>query len=138
MARPTPVLPDVGSTITPLGFKRPSRSAASIMATAGRSLTLPPGLNSSTLASRSHESPAPTRPRRTSGVLPTRSSSDSATSMSECFPGGAMAPPYVESAVEQVGDEVHGGGEDHRAEHERQQRVAQHHPAHRPLGDVGV
>ena len=36
------------------GWSRPSRSAASIIATAGRSFTLPPGLTISTLARRSH------------------------------------------------------------------------------------
>ena len=48
------MLPDVGSTIVPPGCRSPSRSAASIIAIAGRSFTEPPGLNSSTLAIRSH------------------------------------------------------------------------------------
>ena len=43
MASPTPVLPLVGSTITPPGCNRPSRSAASIIVSAGRSFELPPG-----------------------------------------------------------------------------------------------
>lgn len=38
-ARPTPVLPEVGSMMVPPGRSRPSRSAASIMATAIRSFT---------------------------------------------------------------------------------------------------
>src|SRR3954451_8616859 len=80
IARPTPVLPDVGSTIVPPGRSSPSRSAASIIAIAGRSFTEPPGLNSSSLATRSHARSAPTRPRRTIGVFPTRSSRLSATS----------------------------------------------------------
>ncbi len=50
MASPTPVLPEVGSTIVPPLVNSPSRSAASIMAMAGRSLTLPPGLRNSSLA----------------------------------------------------------------------------------------
>jgi hypothetical protein len=45
-----PVLPEVGSTIVPPGRSLPSRSAASIIATATRSLIEPPGLNISTLA----------------------------------------------------------------------------------------
>ena len=39
------MLPDVGSTIVPPGFSRPSRSAASIIAIATRSFTLPPGFD---------------------------------------------------------------------------------------------
>ena len=46
------MLPDVGSTIVPPGISRPSRSAASISATATRSLIEPPGLNDSSLATR--------------------------------------------------------------------------------------
>ena len=45
IARPVPVLPLVGSTIVPPGLSRPWRSAASSIATAGRSLTLPPGID---------------------------------------------------------------------------------------------
>src|SRR5438270_250092 len=72
MARPTPVLPDVGSTIVPPCFRRPARSAASIMAIAGRSFTLPPALRNSSLASTWHEMSRAIRSRRTSGVLPAR------------------------------------------------------------------
>ena len=43
MARPMPVLPDVGSITVSPGFSRPSSSACSIMASAIRSLMLPPG-----------------------------------------------------------------------------------------------
>ena len=81
MARPTPVLPDVGSTMVPPGPRSPSRSAASIMATAGRSLTLPPGLRNSNLASSWPGRSRPIRSSRTSGVSPTRSSSESAASI---------------------------------------------------------
>src|SRR5215211_8055332 len=81
MARPTPVFPDVGSTIVPPGLSRPSRSAASTIATAGRSLTEPPGFVVSILAMRSHVSPRPTRASRTSGVSPMRSRTESATSI---------------------------------------------------------
>ena len=51
MASPTPVLPEVGSTIVPPGLSSPDCSAASIIRTAIRSLTDPPGLKYSTLAS---------------------------------------------------------------------------------------
>jgi hypothetical protein len=45
-----PVLPDVASTIVVRpGSMRPSRSAASSIATPMRSLTEPPGLNDSSL-----------------------------------------------------------------------------------------
>ena len=61
------MLPDVGSTIVPPGLSRPSRSAASTIATAGRSFTDPPGFVVSILAMRSHVSPRPIRGSRTSG-----------------------------------------------------------------------
>src|SRR3954454_11827101 len=80
MARPTPVLPEVGSMMVPPGPSSPSRSAASIIATAGRSLTLPPGFVVSSFATIWHCNPSVTRRRRTSGVLPTRSRSESAIS----------------------------------------------------------
>jgi hypothetical protein len=44
MARPTPVLPEVGSMMVPPGFSAPLASAASTMARAMRSLMEPPGL----------------------------------------------------------------------------------------------
>jgi len=50
IARPVPVLPEVGSMIVPPAFSRPSCSAASIRRIATRSLIEPPGLNSSSLA----------------------------------------------------------------------------------------
>ena len=49
IARPTPVLPEVHSTIVPPGLSWPAWTAASIIDTPIRSLTLPPGLNDSTL-----------------------------------------------------------------------------------------
>ena len=87
MASPTPVLPDVGSTIVPPGCSSPEASAASIIRAAIRSFTEPPGLRYSTLASTSGPRSALPSGRssvpcsRTSGVLPTRSSSDSTYSM---------------------------------------------------------
>ena len=48
-AKAIPVLPEVGSTIVPPDFNRPSLSAASIIPRAARSLTLPPRLNFSSL-----------------------------------------------------------------------------------------
>src|SRR5512136_1513811 len=63
-----PVLPDVGSTIVPPGFSRPSRSAASTIASAMRSLIEPPGLARSDLI---HTSASPNRRLiRIAGVLP--------------------------------------------------------------------
>jgi hypothetical protein len=46
-ASPTPVFPDVPSTITPPGFNAPRRSASSTIATPIRSFTEPPGLKNS-------------------------------------------------------------------------------------------
>src|SRR3954451_18542320 len=69
MARPTPVLPDVGSTITLSGPRMPRRSASSTMESPMRSLMLPPGfarsafIHTSTRASKS-------RLRRMCGVPP--------------------------------------------------------------------
>src|SRR5262245_55673336 len=84
MARPTPVLPEVGSTIVPPGRSSPDSSAASIMRSAMRSLTEPPGLKYSILARTvgvraADTGPAVTLRSRTSGVLPINSISDSYT-----------------------------------------------------------
>ena len=79
IASPTPVLPEVGSTIVPPGCSAPEASAASIIRVAMRSFTDPPGLRYSTLASTSGPvAPAVAgrsrvRESRTSGVLPMRS-----------------------------------------------------------------
>jgi len=68
-----PVLPLVGSTITVLpGVIVPARSAASIIASPIRSLTLLAGLKYSSLAAIV-ACVSFTRPKRTSGVLPTSS-----------------------------------------------------------------
>jgi hypothetical protein len=76
-ASPTPVFPEVGSTIVPPGFSAPDSSAASTIRIAMRSFTEPPGLRYSTFASTRGPSGSTTRPSRTRGVLPTRSSIDS-------------------------------------------------------------
>ena len=82
MASPTPVLPEVGSTMVPPGWSSPEASAASIIRVAIRSFTEPPGLRYSTLASTSGPrravavrravGPSDVESRR-SGVLPIRS-----------------------------------------------------------------
>src|SRR5437879_7515488 len=64
MASPMPVLPLVGSTSVP------PRSASSTMATAMRSLTLPPGFNDSTFAITVAPPGCGRRLRRTMGVCP--------------------------------------------------------------------
>src|SRR3954452_4897560 len=63
--------------IVPPGRSRPSRSAASTMRIATRSLIDPPGLKYSTFATTCGEHPAAIRLRRTSGVSPTVSRSES-------------------------------------------------------------
>src|SRR5690349_1209977 len=73
MARPMPVLPEVGSRTMVSGPILPAFWAASIMATAIRSLTLLPGLKNSSLAATVAVVPAVRRLRRTRGVLPTSS-----------------------------------------------------------------
>ena len=70
MASPTPVLPDVGSTIVPPGRNAPDASAASIIRTAMRSFTDPPGLKYSTLASTCAGAPAVTFRSLSRGVSP--------------------------------------------------------------------
>src|SRR5438270_645431 len=73
MARPTPVLPEVGSTIVPPGLSFPSRSAASIIASPIRSFTEPPGFRYSSFARSVHPVSRPIFWRRTIGVPPTSS-----------------------------------------------------------------
>jgi hypothetical protein len=79
MASPMPVLPLVGSTTVAPGRNRPRRSASSIMETAMRSLTLPPGLSDSILPSTTALPGLGTRLSRIRGVAPTSSRTDSAT-----------------------------------------------------------
>src|SRR6266516_899408 len=74
IARPTPVLPEVGSTIVPPGLSFPSRSARSIIGSPIRSLTEPPGFRYSSFASRVGAMSLPSLSSRTIGVAPTRSS----------------------------------------------------------------
>src|SRR5438477_11659416 len=71
MARPMPVLPEVPSTIVPPGFRRPARSASSIIFTAMRSLIELPGLNVSSFARTVPlTTPLVIRLMRTIGVSP--------------------------------------------------------------------
>src|SRR5947207_5694340 len=79
-ARPSPVLPAVASTMVPPGCNLPSRSAASIIESAMRSLIEPLGLWFSSLR-KSWQSPVSIRVISTSGVSP----------MSERIDGGFCA-----------------------------------------------
>ncbi len=74
------MLPLVGSTIVSPGFSSPSRSAARIISSAGRSFDDPPGLVVSIFIASTHLMPwiSLVRRSRTNGVLPTRSSTLSA------------------------------------------------------------
>src|SRR5690242_4601601 len=74
IARPTPVLPEVGSTIVPPGRSFPSRSARSIIGSPIRSFTEPPGFRYSSLASSVGPTSRPSLSSRTIGVAPTSSS----------------------------------------------------------------
>ena len=81
------MLPEVGSTIVPPGRSAPLASAAATIRSAMRSLTDPPGLKYSTLAS----TVAPGMPRvtdrsRTSGVFPTSPLNESWTCMVRRYP----------------------------------------------------
>src|SRR6266699_2545577 len=73
MARPTPVLPEVGSTIVPPGFSLPSRSAASIIGRPMRSFTEPPGFRYSSFARICAPPGGESLSSRTIGVAPTSS-----------------------------------------------------------------
>ncbi len=77
MASEMPVLPLVGSRMVQPGVSRPSFSACSIMCSAGRSLTEPVGLRSSSLAQMRTSSEGERRGRRTRGVFPTAASGES-------------------------------------------------------------
>ena len=81
MAREMPVLPLVGSRMIVSGPMCPACSAASIMATPMRSLTLAAGLKDSSFATTSAPAPSVTRCSRTSGVFPTSCVMSSATLM---------------------------------------------------------
>jgi hypothetical protein len=83
-----PVLPEVGSTITLPGRRRPSASAASIIARPMRSLTEPAGFIDSSFPRMVAPVPSPMRPRRTRGVRPIRSVMDSAMGTAARLPAG--------------------------------------------------
>ena len=57
-ASPMPMFPELDSTMTVSGPITPERSPSSRMATAGRSLMLPPGLKPSSLAKTRKSAPA--------------------------------------------------------------------------------
>ena len=64
------MLPALASTMVAPGSMRPRRSASTIIASAARSFTLPPGAKNSSFASTSACPAGTTRRRRTSGVRP--------------------------------------------------------------------
>ncbi len=78
MARPTPVLPDVGSTMVPPGLRSPSRSAASIIGECRAVLDAATRVEEFQFGQQLARRSRPIRSRRTIGVLPTRSSNESA------------------------------------------------------------
>ena len=77
IASEIPVFPLVGSRIVEPGFSNPSRSAASIIERAVRSLIEPVGLRSSILAHKRTLGAGESRGKPMSGVLPTEDSSES-------------------------------------------------------------
>src|SRR5512133_1447260 len=89
MARPTPVLPAVGSMmVLRPGLIWPRASAARIMPTPMRSFTLPPGFRYSSFE-KSWSSGAK-RVRRSRGVFPTRSRTESTTGGRKFVTGSAF------------------------------------------------
>ena len=98
--------------MVPPGRRRPARSAASIIGRPIRSLTDPPGLSISSLASSSGRRSAGPRPavRReisTSGVLPTRSRIEDAYSMAAGYPRDPRVPRASRTAT-RAGGRRHG------------------------------
>src|SRR5688572_21788912 len=77
IAREMPVLPEVGSRIVQPGVSAPSFSARSIIHMAGRSLTEPVGLRSSSFAHRRTSGVGDNRGNPTNGVPPSESASES-------------------------------------------------------------
>ena len=77
IASEIPVLPLVGSRIVAPGFKRPSRSAASIIEIAVRSLIEPVGFRSSIFAHKRTFGAGERRGKPIRGVFPTDDSSES-------------------------------------------------------------
>src|SRR2546430_1742680 len=82
MASAMPVLPEVESRIVLPGTSRPRARPSSIILTAGRSFTEPPGLNPSSFAHIRTPAATPSRTWRISrsGVLPTRPATERAAS----------------------------------------------------------
>ena len=79
IAKLMPVLPLVASTMVAPSRSFPERSASSNIASAGRSLTLPPGLANSHFAQTVAPPSGENRARRTSGVPAISPSTSSAT-----------------------------------------------------------
>jgi hypothetical protein len=77
IASEIPVLPDVGSRIVQPGRRVPSFSACSTIQSAGRSLTEPLGLRSSSFAHSRTSGDGDSRGNITRGVRPTESRSES-------------------------------------------------------------
>ena len=90
-ARPRPVLPAVASMMVPPGFRVPSRSAASIMERAMRSLIEPPGFWLSSLMNSRHL-PVSNFFSSTMGVSPIRSSTDEKGGFSRFDPACGLVP----------------------------------------------
>lgn len=99
MARPTPVLPEVGSTTVPPGARRPSASASSSIFRAIRSFTEPPGFRYSSLTSTVARIPSVTRFNRTRGVFPISPSTFSAYCIWCCSGPGWAAGVWGASFV---------------------------------------
>src|SRR3989338_7831919 len=109
MARPMPVFPLVGSTRVAPGARSPRRSASSTMATAIRSLTLPPGLSDSIFASTVAPSALARRLSLTSGVPPPTSSTEPAI-RARPPPPGRFCPMAPMRPGRRPSDVVHGPG----------------------------
>ena len=137
-----PVLPAVPSTIVPPGRSSPFSSASVMIASAARSLTLPPGFRNSHLPRISQPVASETRFRRTSGVLPTRSTKPLRTSMLRLATIGPGSP-FLERCRRRgkpsgdampATDQTRGAGLPRRRRPRRGPRAHRHPRRDRPAG----
>ena len=98
------MLPDVGSRIVQPGVRMPSRSAVSTIHRAGRSLTEPVGLRSSSFAQIRTSADGDSRGKPTIGVWPTESSRESYLVMASAD----LAQFNREAAASDRGQDRHG------------------------------
>src|SRR4029077_17504169 len=119
IASPTPVLPDVGSTIVPPGRSFPARSAASIIGSPMRSFTEPPGFRYSSFARICAPPRGESLSRRTIGVAPTSSRMVGYSATSVQRDGGIRRGSFHVTDEHERRDDARGGDAGDDPERER-------------------